>query len=127
MHLLPLGPDPLALAPGSSGESASVWFSFTPPKSGRVTLTTLGSTGSSAIISSYFTMLAMYRTGNPAGAPVFTNIVLVAQDISGCRGAAIYACIHVPQSVVAGTRYYFQVDGRFGTKGNVVLAMTYTA
>lgn len=112
----------------SSGESASVWFTFYPPKSGRVTLTTAGSKGSSATASSYFTLLAMYRMSNAAMAPSFTNLAFVARDIYGCNGGSVtYACINVPQAVVANTLYYFQVDGQFGTKGTVVLSMSYTA
>jgi len=89
-----------------------------------VTLTTAGS---SSTTGTYFTLLAMYRTSTAANAPAFTNIALVARDIYGCGGSANYACINVPQTVVAGVKYYFQVDGQFGSKGNVVLAMSYTA
>jgi hypothetical protein len=113
-----------------SGESASVWFSFVPPVSGRVRLTTAGSTGSSATLATYRTLLAMYRTSNALIAPSFNNTALVTKDTTGCgtsTGTASYACISLPQTVTARVKYYFQVDGQFGTKGSVVLTLSYSA
>jgi hypothetical protein len=81
----------------------SLWWTWTAPASGLVTMTTEG--------SNFRTALAIY-TGS-----ALTNLVPVASNLAGPGTNTS----QVTFSVVAGTIYQIAVDGFNGASGNVVL------
>ncbi len=83
---------------------ASVWLKWQAPSSGVATLSTGG--------SSFDTLLAVY-TGT-----TLTNLVPVAAD----DDSAGFLCSLARFNAVAGTTYYFQVDGFYAIAGNIVLS-----
>jgi hypothetical protein len=90
---------------GVSG-GKSVWWSWTAPRSGRVLITTRGST--------FDTLLAVYT-----GASLSTLTPVVSNDNApnvndGGTGS-------VTLNAVAGTVYWIAVDGKGGQAGNIVL------
>ncbi len=87
--------------PRHAGQSGghSVWWTWVPPADGTFTLDTVG--------SSFDTVLAIY-TGSDIG-----GLTLVGED--GDRGVA--GPSQVKFFAVAGTPYYFLVDGATGTQG----------
>jgi len=87
-----------------SGGSASIWFSWTAPESGLLTLTTAG--------SSYDTLLATY-----SGSNLSTLINHGQNDDVG--GGIVSSRLVIP--VVADQTYKFAVDGYGGQRGDVVL------
>ena len=82
----------------------SVWWSWTAPADGAVTITTAG--------SSFDTMLAAY-TGDTVG-----NLTFVTFNDRETNTSIITF------NVVAGTVYQISVDGAWGTAGNIVLHLT---
>ena len=95
------GSDPVASCT-SDQDSASVWYSFTPPSNGTVTIDTSG--------SDYDTVLAAY-TG-ACGA--LTEVACNDDSGDGVQSAASFP-------VTAGTPYLVEAAG-FGTKGGGTLA-----
>lgn len=87
---------------GNAG-GASIWYNWTAPASGSVTLDTLG--------SSFNTLLAVY-TGSSV-----SSLTSVASD-SGSLGNGASRVIF---SASSGTTYRIAVDGNNGAMGNVVL------
>jgi hypothetical protein len=88
----------------------SVWWSWTAPSSGTVTLTTAG--------SDFDTLLGVYK-----GASVAKLTLVAAND-----DASFFELTSaVTFKAVAGTTYRFAVDGYNGAAGNVVLNLTETA
>jgi hypothetical protein len=96
-----------------SGESASVWATWTAPGSGtlRVTITA----------ASFDTLLGVYRS---AATPALVTLVRL-QVNDDCSSAVTTSC--VVTSVTAGQRYYFQVDGYSGETGTFTLQFAFTA
>ena len=87
----------------------SVWWSWTAPSSGTVTLTTLG--------SDFDTLLGAYKGTSVA------KLTLVAANDDASFFELTSA---VTFKAVAGTTYRFAVDGYNGAAGNVVLNLTET-
>ena len=82
----------------------SVWWSWTAPADGAVTITTAG--------SSFDTLLAVY-TGD-----TLSNLTFVTFNDRETNTSI------VTFNVVAGTVYQISVDGAIGTAGNIVLHLT---
>jgi len=87
---------------GNNG-GASVWYKWTAPSSGSVTIDTVGST--------FDTVLAVY-TGT-----VVTNLTSIASD----HGSAGNGASRTVFTATSGTTYRIAVDGFDGDMGNVVL------
>jgi subtilase family serine protease len=85
----------------------SVWYSWTAPASGTVTLTTAG--------SDFDTVLGVYK------GKVVSGLTLVTQndDASFDQLTSV-----VTFKATAGTTYHFAVDGYNGAAGNIVLTLT---
>lgn len=94
--------------PDSSG-GASVWWVWSAPASGTVTLGTAG--------SSFDTILAVYT-----GASLGSLTRVAADDDSGTGSASL-----VTFSATAGTTYRFMVDGYGGITGSVSLTLNLVA
>jgi len=94
------------LIAGDSG-GASLWWEWTAPASGPVTLATAG--------SNYQTLVAAY-TGSSLG-----SLVQVAASASPGLGAS-----SATFTAQAGTTYEFAVDGQNGTSGLTVLLLNYS-
>ncbi len=92
---------------GNSG-GKSVWWTWTAPNSGDVTLSTIG--------SDFNTLLGVY-----AGSSV-TALTLVASDNDS--GGSLTS--KVTFNAVAGTTYQIAVDGAGGSRGNIALNLGYT-
>ena len=89
----------------------SVWYYFTAPADGLLSLTTSNST--------FDTLLAVYT-----GTRVDRLTALNANDDAPSVGA-----VHseVVQAVRAGTRYFIAVDGLAGSSGTLILTYSFTA
>ncbi|MEI6862097.1 MAG: MBG domain-containing protein, partial [Verrucomicrobiota bacterium] len=86
----------------------SVWWSWTAPNTGTVTITTVG--------SNFDTLLGIYTGDTVSG------LTLVAtDDDSGGSSTSL-----VSFNVTAGSTYRIAVDGFSGKAGNIVLALTLT-
>jgi hypothetical protein len=90
-----------------NGGGHSVWWSWTAPASGSVTVTTAG--------SNFDTLLGVYTGTSVAG------LTLVAQndDANGAQTSA------VTFNAVAGVTYQIAVDGYDGAVGNITLGLRY--
>ena len=86
----------------------SVWWKWTAPYDGQITIRTLGST--------FPTVLAVY-TGNVS----VSNLTLVASDYNSQGGLNRSQVIF---NAVAGTPYSIAVDGYNGVTGNIQLDLT---
>jgi hypothetical protein len=86
--------------------SKSVWWTWTAPSAGTVTLATVG--------SSFDTLLAVY-TG--------TNVDALAGVASDDQGGGNNASL-LQFTATAGQAYQFAVDGYFGDAGNIVLNLS---
>ena len=97
--------------PSHAGNSGghSLWWSWTAPASGIVTITTDG--------SNFDTLLAAY-TGN-----VVSNLTRVAANNDDNGGLSVTSLIKFP--VNAGTDYKIAVDGADGATGTIVLALNF--
>lgn len=89
----------------------SVWYFFTAPADGLLTLTTSNST--------FDTLLAVYT-----GTRVDRLTALGAND-DAPDGSGIHS--EVRQAVRAGTRYYVAVDGLSGSFGTIILSYAFSA
>lgn len=87
---------------GNSG-GASVWYNWTAPTNGSVTINTIGST--------FDTLLAVY-TGSAVG-----SLTSIASD----HGSAGNGASRVTFTATGGTTYRIAVDGFNGSVGNFVL------
>jgi subtilisin family serine protease len=92
---------------GSSG-GASVWWKFTAPADGRVTLSTVGST--------FDTLLAVYTGGSAS-----TLSPVAANDD---HGQNLWS--QVDFDVLRDTTYHVAVDGYAGATGPIALGYTWT-
>jgi hypothetical protein len=90
-----------ANAPGGK----SVWWTWTAPSTGLVTVSLDG--------SSFDTTLGVYQGTNVA------SLVSIAQDDEGGAGS----CSRVLFNAVAGATYQIAVDGYFGSSGNINLTV----
>src|SRR3989442_3554463 len=94
--------------PDPSFEAAkSVWWTWTAPADGGLTLTTSG--------SSFDTLLTLY-TGN-----ILSNLSLVAFNDEDPLGTTNISRITV--NVTAGRAYQIAVDGSLGATGSIVLQL----
>ncbi len=94
--------------PNPSFEAAkSVWWTWTAPADGGLTLTTSG--------SSFNTLLTLF-TGN-----ILSNLSLVAFNDEDPLGTTNVSRITV--NVTAGTAYQIAVDGSMGATGSIVLQL----
>ena len=91
------------------GSAHSIWYRWTAPASGTLTLNTQG--------SDYDTLLAAYT-----GSAVNATTQRAANDDSG--SGVLWSRISFP--VTAGTVYSIAIDGYAGTTGSTVLAGTFT-
>jgi hypothetical protein len=82
---------------------ASVWWKWTAPSNGQMTINTFG--------SSFDTLLGVY-TGSSVG-----SLTLVASDDDGGDGTQSL----VTFNAVSGTTYRIAVDGYSGATGNIIL------
>ena len=89
----------------------SVWYFFTAPSDGLLSLTTSNST--------FDTLLAVYT-----GTRVDRLTALGANDDEP-SGAGVHS--DLTQAVRAGVRYYVAVDGLSGSAGTIILAYSFTA
>jgi hypothetical protein len=87
----------------------SVWWTWTAPSSGAVTITTAG--------SSFDTMLGVY-TG--------TSVSSLTQIAANDDVSYYNLTSAVTFNAVAGTTYHIRVDGYSGASGNIVLNLTET-
>jgi subtilase family serine protease len=87
----------------------SVWYSWTAPSAGTVTLTTAG--------SDFDTLLGVYK-----GASVAKLTLVKANDDS----PVFELTSTVTFKAVAGTTYHFAVDGYHGAAGNIALTLSET-
>lgn len=87
---------------------SSVWFAWKAPVSGKVSLNTLG--------SNFDTMLGVYK-----GTSV-SKLTLVASNDDAPSGYTYTSALTF--NAVAGTTYYFAVDGYNGATGGIVLNLT---
>lgn len=91
---------------GNSG-GKSLWWAWTAPSNGVVTITTDG--------SSFDTLLAVY-TGT-----IVSNLTQVAANNDDSRGVTS----RVKFATTAGTQYQIAVDGNFGASGSVLLSLSF--
>lgn len=96
---------------GGSGASASIWYRWTAPATGTLTLDTRGST--------FDTLLGAYTGNTVAG------LSTLAENDDVEAGAATWSQIVVP--VTEGTSYLFAIDGWGGTSGAPTLTWTMAA
>lgn len=89
-------------AHAGNGPARSVWWTWTPNRSGRASITTAG--------SSFDTTLAVY-TGT-----ALTNLRLIASNDDATGGSVTSAAAF---DVAAGTVYHIAVDGYNGASGTV--------
>jgi hypothetical protein len=87
---------------GNAG-GKSVWFRWTPPASGRVIITTRG--------SSFPTVTALYRGTS------LENLQLAASSADRPEG-------EIRQPITAGETVYIAVDGKDGASGNLFLSVS---
>ena len=92
---------------GSAAPAASIWYSWTAPTSGTLTLTTEG--------SGYDTTLGAY-TGTSVGA-----LTTIAQNDDAPGGA----WSRLSFAVTAGTRYAIAIDGWGGARGATALTHSF--
>jgi PKD repeat protein len=85
---------------------ASVWYRFTAPRTGNLTLTTCG--------SDFDTLLAVY-----SGTPGSLTQLAADDDGGDCAAGTSRASF----SATAGTEYYVAVDGRDGATGTLALTL----
>ena len=96
---------------GGSGASASIWYRWTAPVTGTLTLDTRGST--------YDTLLGAY-TGSTV-----TGLSTLAENDDVAAWPATWSQIVVP--VTEGTSYLFAIDGWGGASGAPTLTWTMAA
>ncbi len=89
----------------------SVWYYFTPPSDGVLSITTSNST--------FDTLLAIY-TGTRVD-----RLTAVSGNDDTPTGFGVYS--EIAQAVRAGTRYYIAVDGLSGASGQIFLGYSFTA
>ncbi len=85
----------------------SVWWSWTAPQTGRLSVTTLG--------SSFDTLLAVYK-----GTSIGVLTLVAADDESGANHTSAVSVF-----VSAGTTYAFAVDGWRGASGKVSVNLSF--
>ena len=95
---------------GGSTPVSSVWWSWTPPVSGSVTISTVG--------SDFDTTLAVYTGGSVAA--------LTESASNDDIDYPFNFQSEVTFSVSSETTYYLAVAGAFGDEGNIALSVTYT-
>jgi len=88
---------------GGAGSSASIWYRWTAPSNGTLTVTTQG--------SSFDTLLGAYTGTAVSG--------LTTRATNDDAGGGLWS--RVEFSVTSGTTYYLAVDGYGGWKGATVL------
>jgi uncharacterized delta-60 repeat protein len=93
---------------GDPGGS-SVWYAWTAPSNGVVSLDTIG--------SDFDTLLGVYVGNN------VSNLTLVAEDNDSGGGGTSALTFNAP----AGTTFYFAVDGVAGAQGDITLNWTMNA
>jgi hypothetical protein len=105
------GADKEAGEPNHAGNAggASVWYRWTAPGDGSVTVDSCG--------SDFDTLLAAYP-GNGATSPLAQN-----DDTSGCGGGTRS---RVTFNVNSGAAYDIAVDGKDGGTGSVAISLTFT-
>lgn len=87
--------------------SKSVWFAWSAPMSGKVSLSTAG--------SNFRTVLAVYSGPTLAGLQPVVSAVDNSTSRAGCE---------VIFEAMAGQLYYFAVDGKDGGEGRVALSLS---
>jgi hypothetical protein len=95
---------------GNSG-GHSVWWNWTAPTNGAVTISTAGST--------FNTLLAVYT-----GTSVSNLTQVAANDDNSSRGDGTS---QVKTTVTAGTQYQIAVDGKNGVTGVIQLSLSFVA
>ena len=96
--------------PAGNTGGKSLWWTFTPPSDGSLTLTTAG--------SSFDTIMGLYTGTNVAD---LTTVVDNDDAYSGVPGGYSY----ISQAVRSGQTYYILVDGYNGASGTISLGYTF--
>ncbi|MCC5843614.1 MAG: S8 family serine peptidase [Verrucomicrobia bacterium] len=91
--------------------AASVWYKWTANMTGRLAFTTRG--------SNFDTVAAVY-TG-PATEPTFATLVPVGANDNAVGSSQTFS--RVEFQAIAGTTYYFAVDGKNGATGNIAVTL----
>src|ERR1017187_8725415 len=89
----------------------SVWWTWTAPAIGTVSINTTG--------SSFDTVLAVY-TNSAAGNLAFSNLTCVSSNNGGIFGVSYYGLASLKFNVSAGAQYYIALDGYSGQSGSAV-------
>ena len=98
--------------PAGNPGGKSLWWSYTPPSDGVLTLNTAG--------SSFDTIMGLYTGTNVAN---LTTVVDNGDAYSGAPGGFSY----ISQAVRAGQTYYILVDGNNGSSGGITLVYSFTS
>lgn len=91
---------------GNGSKSRSVWYKYTPSKSGLLTVNTFG--------SNYNTILSVYTGTCSSFTPLFCN-----DDAGGSQSQLIF-------TVISGTTYYFMVTSHSGAEGTLKFNLNLT-
>ncbi|XPM60832.2 MAG: hypothetical protein EDM05_028195 [Leptolyngbya sp. IPPAS B-1204] len=95
--------------PAQSGTLNTVWWKWTAPKDGALTVDTLGSQ-----VDAY---LSLFRTNSTSSSTSFANLTLLAQD----DYSAGWSQGRVQVEVQSGKTYYIAVDGNAYLTGAITL------
>ncbi len=109
-----------SLIPGPCGASANsrdVWYSYTPPCNGQLTIDTCPAPCMSA---RYDTVLSLYTgvCGNP-----LNQVAGVCNDDAPCPGSGYPWNSRIVANVIGGTNYKIRVSGYAGSFGNFGLQL----
>lgn len=99
---------------GGNEGGASVWWTYTPTKSGVLLITTEGST--------FDTLLGVYTLNDPLDRS-FSKLIPVAQNDDAAGGSNGSSEVNI--AVEAGRLYYIAVDGYGGDAGTARLQYTF--
>ncbi len=95
-----------AVTCGNGSKSRSIWYRYTPPENGLVTVNTSG--------SNYNTILSVYT-----GTCLSLTSLACNDDAEGSQSQLIF-------SVTSGTTYYFMVTSYNGTEGTLTFNLSFT-
>jgi hypothetical protein len=99
------------------GESASIWFSWTAPRTGVLRVSTAG--------SPFNTVLGVYNTTATTGVATFGSLRQLATN-DNCAAGVTTSCVTVTVTR-SGVRYLAKVDGAASAKGAVAISFNFSA
>jgi len=106
-------PNHAGAAANAAGNFASVWWKFTAPASGTISLDTFG--------SGFDTVLGVYRANNPAN-PAVNDLVEVASNDNAGSGVQSQVMVNT----TAATDYWFALAGKNGIGGFAAINLLFT-